>query len=116
MVAVLPVGIFPQSIAIATFVPEPEPEPEPDPIESLIDQVEALIAVGALTQDQGTGLLNKIQEVSAKIDAGQTAAACNQLSSFINQVNGFISNGTLTPAQGQPLIDIANALKANLGC
>lgn len=116
VVRVLQVGSFPQSIAIGTFVPEPEPEPEPDPIESLIDQVEALIASGALTQDQGAGLLDKIQEVSAKIDAGQTAAACNQLSSFINQVNGFISNGTLTSVQGQPLIDTANALKSNLGC
>ena len=116
VVAVVQVGSFPQSIAIGTFVPEPEPEPEPDPIESLIDQVEALIADGALTQDQGSGLLNKIQEVSAKIDAGQTAAACNQLNSFINQVNGFISNGTLTPAQGQPPIATANALRSNLGC
>ena len=113
MVAVVQVGSFPQGIAIGTFEPEP---PAPDPIESLIDQVEALIAGGALTQDQGTGLLNEIQEVSTKIDAGQTAAACNQLSSFIHQVNGFISNGTLTPAQGQPLIDTANALKTNLGC
>lgn len=116
VVAVLQVGSFPQSIAIGTFEPEPEPEPEPDPIESMIDQVEALIAGAALTQNQGAGLLDKIQEVSAKIDAGQTAAACNQLSGFMNQVNGFISNGTLTPAQGQPLINVANGLKFNLGC
>ncbi|HKY44653.1 MAG TPA: YncE family protein, partial [Pyrinomonadaceae bacterium] len=116
VVAVLPVGLFPQGIAIGTFVPEPDPEPEPDPIESLTEQVEALIAGGALTQNQGGGLIDKIQEISAKIDAGQTAAACNQVVGLINQVNGFISNGILTPAQGQPLIDTANALKTNLGC
>ena len=87
-----------------------------DPIESLIDQVETLIADGVLTQDQGAGLMDKIQEASAKIDAGQTGAACNQLSSFINQVNAFISNGTLTSTQGRPLIDTANALKAKVGC
>ena len=62
------------------------------------------------------GLLDKIHEISAKIDAGQTNSACNQLSGFINQVNAFISNGTLTPAQGQPLIDTANVLKTKLGC
>jgi len=112
-VAIVPVGAFPQSIAIGTFEPEP---PEIDPIESLIDQVEALIAGGALTQDQGAGLIDKIQEASAKLDAGQTGAACNQLSSFINQVNAFISNGTLTSAQGQPLIDSTNTLESDLGC
>jgi YVTN family beta-propeller protein len=112
-VAIVPVGAFPQSIAIGTFEPEP---PEIDPIESLIDQVEALTAGGALTQDQRAGLMDKIQEVSAKLDAGQTAAACNQLSSFINQVNGFISSGTLTSTQGEPLLDTANALKIKLGC
>ena len=61
-------------------------------------------------------MLDKINEATAKIEAGQTAAACNQLSSFINQVNAFISNGTLTPEQGQPLIDAANALKSDAGC
>ena len=92
------------------------PELEPDPIQLLTDQVEALIAGGALTQDHGAGLIDEIQEVSAKIDAGQTDAACNQLTGFINQVNGFMSNGTLTPAQGQPLIDTAITLKSKLGC
>jgi hypothetical protein len=61
-------------------------------------------------------LLNKINEAKSKHDAGQTGAACNQLSSFINQVNAFIGNGTLTPAQGQPLIDTANTIKTNFGC
>ena len=112
LVNTVPVGNFPQGIAFGTFVPEPEI----DPIESLIDQVEALLAGGALTQQQSAGLLDKIQQISTKIAAGQTGGACNQLSSFINQVNAFIGNGTLTPAQAQPLIDTANALKSKLGC
>ena len=113
VIALLQVGNFAQSIAFGTFVPEP---PKPDPIESLIDQVAMLVQAGALTQTQGAGLLNKIHEISAKIEAGQTGSACNQLSGFINQVNAFISNGTLAPAQSQPLIDTANVLKTNLGC
>jgi hypothetical protein len=33
-----------------------------------------------------------------------------------NQVNGFINAGILSPAQGQGLIDAANALSSNIGC
>ena len=107
VVATVPVGNGPGSIAFGT---------QNDPIGSLIDQVEALIAAGALTQDQGAGLIDKIEGAGAKLDAGQTGAACNQLSGFINQVNAFISNGIVTPAEGQPLIDAANAIKTDFGC
>jgi len=114
--AVVAVGTFPRSIAFGTLTEDP---PEVDPIEALIDKVETLIAEGALTQQQGAGLLDKIHEVTAKLDAGQTdqtGAACNQLSSLINQVNGFISSGSLTPAQGEDLINAVNAVKTAIGC
>ena len=78
--------------------------------------LEGLTASGVLTQGQGAGLLDKINEATAKYDASQTGAACNQLSGFINQVNAFIGNGTLTPAQGQSLSDAANAVKTKFGC
>ena len=107
---ILPVGNFPQGIAIATLTAPPPPPP------TLTERVEALVADGALTQDQGAGLIDKIEEATAKIDAGHTAAACNQLTSFINQVNAFVTSGTLTPAQAQPLIDAANELKTSAGC
>jgi hypothetical protein len=110
LIDIVPVGNFPRGVAIATLQEPPPPPP------SLTDRVEALIADGTLTQDQGAGLIDKIEEATAKFDAGQTAAACNQLTSFINQVNAFISSGTLTPAQGQALIDAANELKSNFGC
>ena len=113
VVTIVPVGNFPQSIAFGTFTPEPPPR---DPLEVLLERLDGLIAGGTLTQNQGAGLLNKIHEASAKHDAGQTGAACNQLSGFINQVNAFIGNGTLTPAQGQSLIDPANAVKTKFGC
>jgi len=87
-----------------------------DPLQSLIDQIQALIDAGTLTQNQGAGLIDKINQVIAKLDAGQTSAACNQLSAFISQVNAFINNHTLTPSQGQTLIDGANAIKTNIGC
>ena len=108
VVASVPVGNFPHSIAFGTV--------QEDTIESLIARVEALITGGTLTQNQGDGLIDKLGQAGAKIDAGQTSAACNQLSAFINQVTGLINNGTLTAAQGQPLINAANAIKTNLGC
>ena len=69
-----------------------------------------------LTQEQGAGLLDKVQQINSQIHTGHTSAACHHLSSFINQVNAFISNGILTIAQGQAPIDTANVMKTNLGC
>src|SRR5262245_19531457 len=82
----------------------------------MINQVQALVTGGTLTQNQGAGLTDKLNQVITKLNQGQINAACNQLSSFINQVNAFISNGSLTPAQGQALITAANALGTNIGC
>ena len=106
MVATERVGSFPQFIAFGTQ----------HPIDSLIAQVSALIAGGTLTQNQGAGLIAKLTEVRAKLDRDASRAACNQLNAFINQVNAFIKNKSLTQAQGQMLIQAANALKTDLAC
>jgi ABC-type transporter Mla subunit MlaD len=87
-----------------------------DPIAALVAQIQALVAASTLTQSQGNALINKLNQVAAKLDNEQTAAACGQLGSFVNQVNAFVNNGSLTPAQGQALIDAANAVQTNLGC
>jgi len=116
VVTTVPVGIFPQSIAFGTLQPEPPPEPEPDPLDSLFTQVQVLITGGTVTQDQGAGLMDKLGQIKAKIDAGQTGSACNQSDAFINQVNALLNNGSLTPSQALGLIDTANALKTKLGC
>jgi hypothetical protein len=49
---------------------------------ALIAQVQVLIAGGTLTQNHGSGLIDKLNQVSTKLDANQTAAACNQLQRF----------------------------------
>jgi YVTN family beta-propeller protein len=107
--ATIPVGDGPIAIAFGTRI-------QTDPIGSLTAQVQALVAGGSLTADQGAGLLDKLQQVQSKIDNGQTAAACNQLGSFINQVNALINSGSLAGSQGQALIDAANAIRSSLGC
>ncbi len=109
--ASIPVGNGPAGVAFPTRAPTVV-----DPIDSLIAQVQALIAGGSLTQTQGDALIGKLHEIRTKINNGQTNGACNQLSSFINQVQGFINNGSLTASQGQALIDAANAIKSTLGC
>jgi hypothetical protein len=78
--------------------------------------VQALVAGGSLTVDQGAGLIDKLQQVQSKIDNGKPAAACNQVGSFINQVNAFLNSGSLATSQGQALINAANAIKTSLGC
>lgn len=79
-------------------------------------QVQALVTAGTLTASAGAGLTGKLNEIVAKLNRGQTGAACNQLNAFTNQVNGLINNGSLASAQGQALINAANTLKNNIGC
>ena len=107
--ATIPVGNGPFDIAFKT-----SRSPQ-DQIAALIDQIETLILGGTLTQNQGDGLIDKLNQVIIKLDNDQAGAACNQLSSFSNQVSAFINSGALT-AEGQPLIDAANAIRTSLGC
>jgi hypothetical protein len=98
--------------AFEVFVP---PTPQ-DQIAALIAQINALVTGGTLAPNKANPLLTKLDQVTNKLDAGQTTAACGQLGAFINQVNAYIGNGTLTAAQGQALIDATNALRTNIGC
>lgn len=92
------------------FVPSPQ-----DQLAALIAQVEALVP-GTLTQNQANQLINKLENALKHLNKGQTNPTCNQLGQFINNVNSLINNGSLTAAQGQALIDAANAVSANIGC
>lgn len=87
-----------------------------DPIGSLTARVQLLVATRTLTENEGALLIGKLEQVKTKINNGQTAAACNQLSSFINHVNSLVNAGSLTEIQGQSLNNAANAVKASLGC
>jgi hypothetical protein len=108
--ATIPVGQRPVFIAIQKI------QSSQDLITPLIAKVEALVGAGTLRQNQGAALINKLNEVRAKLNADQTNAACNQLGAFIKQVNAIINNSSLTQAQGQSLIADANVIKTVLGC
>ena len=107
-----PQGPFCDMGAFEVSVP---PTPQ-DQIETLIDEINDLVAQGALAPNKANPLITKLEGVSAKLDGGQVGAACNQFGAFINQVNAYIGNGTLSAPQGQALIDAANDIKANIGC
>lgn len=44
------------------------PQTPQDQIEALIDDIEALIAAGDLGQNQGAALINKLEQVLAKLE------------------------------------------------
>jgi hypothetical protein len=84
--------------------------------QQLSNTVNSLVAQGVLSQGNGNALTAKLQAAISSLNNGNASAACNQLQAFINQVQAFINSGKLTPAQGQALIDSANAIKSVLGC
>ena len=81
----------------------------------LVSQVQALVP-GTLTSGQALGLIAKLNQAIASLNAGDTASACNQMGAFINQVNGFINAGKLSAAQGASLIQAARSIRTSIGC
>lgn len=83
-------------------------------LQSLKEQIEALIAAGVLTKN-GNGLIAQINKIMVKLNAGKVSDTITQLRDFIEHVTSLIATGVLTPAQGQPLIDGANRVLVALG-
>jgi len=79
-------------------------------INDLIAKVQALKAAGVLNKGQANALIVKLQAAKKNIDNGNINAAINELGAFINQVNAFVNVGILTVAQGEELVDAANAI------
>jgi hypothetical protein len=79
--------------------------------------VESVIDIApSLRQDQVAGLMDKINAIVAKLEAGHTRPACNQLGAFENQIQAFIRNRSLSPATGETVIQRAEDVGARLGC
>lgn len=85
-----------------------------DAIEELIEDIEELEDQGRL--HNGNGLIAKLRQIIAKLDSGNTDAACNQLGAVINQVNAFIAASVLEPSDGQDLLDSINRISHAIGC
>ncbi|MCH8034369.1 MAG: PKD domain-containing protein [Bacteroidetes bacterium] len=79
-------------------------------VQDLIDEVEDLLTAGVLNQGQGTALITQLNLALDKLDQGNITAAVNKLNVFITLVSAFITAGILSSAEGQPLIDLAQAI------
>ena len=82
--------------------------------QSLINNVNSLVAQGVLDQGEGNSLTSKLQAAIKQMDNGNGNAARNKLQAFINQVIDLKNSGTLTAAQAQALTDAANNLITHL--
>ncbi len=61
----------------------------------------------------------KLNDAIAALNAGDIATACTDLQIFINEVNAQTQppkNKLLTPAQAKVLIDLAQQIRALIGC
>lgn len=83
-------------------------------IQALIDQVQGL----PLNPGQKNSLTVKLEAAINQLSKvpPHVRPACGQLKAFVNEVEAFIQSNKLTEAQGQPLIDDANAIRTELGC
>ena len=82
----------------------------------LTDDVQVLLETAILTTDQAKGLMDKLSAGISSLNRGNSKSTCGQMNSFINQVNAFLNSGKLTPAQGQALIQGAQAVGTRIGC
>jgi hypothetical protein len=83
---------------------------------AIIARVEQLAANGTLGDGEVNALTTKLSSAIAMIEIGDDRSASNILRAFVNQVNAMMSGGNarLSAAQGQLLIDAANAVSARL--
>jgi pullulanase-type alpha-1,6-glucosidase len=95
----------------AVFV---SPRPLDAQIALLIGDVDALVAAGALTHGQGNALESKLDAARRDLARGDLQKARDDLNAFIKQVEAFMKNGPLTGEQGNPLIEEAQAIRAQL--
>jgi hypothetical protein len=88
--------------------------PFADPAQAIAD-LRALVTGLGLHHGIATALNSKLQDALAALEGGDTPGACDSLRAFLNQVRA--QNGKkLTDAQAEVLTDVANELRALLGC
>jgi hypothetical protein len=106
-------GDFPtDTFAVARYLGAPSPQ---HIIQQLLDDVNELVAAGALNQGQGDALAAILRQAANRLEEGNAQAAANEIRAFINQVNALVRAGTLSSSQGRPLIDHAEAILSQIG-
>jgi hypothetical protein len=86
----------------------------PTPVEvitGLSQEVVAMTEAGVLTQNQGNGLLIKLEAAQAALERDNTTAAANQIQAVIHQLAALVNGKKLDSATADALIaDLESAL------
>ncbi|HMN27374.1 MAG TPA: hypothetical protein PKE45_04395 [Caldilineaceae bacterium] len=127
-VIVTPTDLSMASVRAAVNAPALAPgqnRPARQQVQVLIDQVQQLIASGALSAVQGQPLLDPLTallqfpivtqgQASPNLAPGQSRPWQRKLQSFDDRVNELIASGVLSAAQAQPLLDQAQVIHQTL--
>jgi pullulanase-type alpha-1,6-glucosidase len=81
---------------------------------SLIMEIEVQVSGGSLNRGQGNSLIAKLDTAIKNLNQGKAKTALNNLNAFTNQVQDLVADGVLTPAEGQSLIDAAEAIATQI--
>jgi pullulanase/glycogen debranching enzyme len=92
-----------RTTAVFEFAPQ-------EMLRSLIEEIEALVDAGSLNKGQGNALIVKLNQAINRLNRPKPETALNNLNAFKNEVMAFVNGGVLTPAEGQSLLDAADAI------
>ncbi len=106
-------GVKPKSVADAKFRSIQEELEK----EISWDYVAEILSA-TIKRDKPTKLITFAAMLLAQTDGNTNndSGACGELAAFINQVNVQKQRGQLTPEEAAQLIQLANVIKASLGC
>jgi uncharacterized protein (TIGR02145 family) len=81
---------------------------------NIIITVQTLINSGTILESTGDDLIKKLNDVLSKLNADNPKAAISLLGAFINKVENRMKSSLIPAAEGNALIDAANAIIAQL--
>lgn len=78
--------------------------------QALIEKVQSMVNGDTLTEGQGIGLMDKLNQIVSKIENSNLRPAINQLKAFENQVSGLMRANAITIEEGNELIEAADSI------
>ena len=104
-----PCGMSEQGAEFKTSCPPPE-----QLISALKDRVAGLVAAGVLTNKQARPLNRRLDKAVRRVEAGRPQGAIEEINAFNREVDDLMDQGALSQTQGQPLIDMADLIIAQI--
>lgn len=76
----------------------------------LTESVNTLVQDGLISAGDGAQLIQKLDNIAAKVLSGQNEAALNSVNAFINKVNALVNSRRINVVTGEQMTADANAL------